>query len=74
MIGMFFSSENGATSPDRGKDEENLHQSALGLRLGRRFTFQHDNDPKHTAKRTKEWLWRMRCISMGEIRDEKVQE
>ncbi|KAJ8366152.1 hypothetical protein SKAU_G00149830 [Synaphobranchus kaupii] len=38
--------------------EENLLQSALDLRLGRRFTFQHDNDPKHTAKRTKEWLWR----------------
>ncbi|KAJ8340779.1 hypothetical protein SKAU_G00330700 [Synaphobranchus kaupii] len=38
--------------------EENLLQSALDLRLGRRFTFQHDNDPKHTAKRTKEWLRR----------------
>ena len=25
--------------------EENLLQSALDLRLGRRFTFQHDNDP-----------------------------
>ncbi|KAJ4938702.1 hypothetical protein JOQ06_003311 [Pogonophryne albipinna] len=36
--------------------DENLLQSALALRLGRRFTLQQDNDPKHTAKITKEWL------------------
>uniref|UniRef100_A0AAZ3SCL6 Transposase n=1 Tax=Oncorhynchus tshawytscha TaxID=74940 RepID=A0AAZ3SCL6_ONCTS len=36
---------------------ENLLQSAQDLRLGRRFTFQQDNDPKHTAKTTQEWLW-----------------
>ncbi|KAG2458162.1 TC1A transposase, partial [Polypterus senegalus] len=35
---------------------ENLLQSALDLRLGQRFTFQQDNDPKHTAKISKEWL------------------
>ncbi len=29
----------------------------LDLRLGRRFIFQQDNDPKHTAKITNEWLW-----------------
>ena len=29
---------------------ENLIQSTQDLRLGRRFTFQQDNDPKHTAK------------------------
>jgi hypothetical protein len=34
----------------------NLLQSAQGLRLGRRFTFQQDNDPKHTAKTVQEWL------------------
>jgi hypothetical protein len=28
----------------------NLIQSSRDLRLGRRFTFQQDNDPKHTAK------------------------
>ncbi|KAL0173312.1 hypothetical protein M9458_033623 [Cirrhinus mrigala] len=36
--------------------DKNLLQSAQDLRLGRRFTAQQDNDPKHTAKITKEWL------------------
>uniref|UniRef100_A0AAZ3P5Y2 Tc1-like transposase DDE domain-containing protein n=1 Tax=Oncorhynchus tshawytscha TaxID=74940 RepID=A0AAZ3P5Y2_ONCTS len=36
--------------------DENLLQSAQDLRLGRRFTFQQDNDPKHTAKTTQKWL------------------
>ncbi len=36
--------------------DKNLLQSAQDLRLGRRFTFQQDNDPKHTAKITKGWL------------------
>ncbi|KAK3535011.1 hypothetical protein QTP70_001968 [Hemibagrus guttatus] len=36
--------------------DENLLQSALDLRLGQRFILQQDNDPKHTAKITKEWL------------------
>ena len=37
--------------------DENLFQSAQDLRLGRRFTFQQNNDPKHTAKTMQEWLW-----------------
>jgi hypothetical protein len=36
--------------------EGNLFQSARDLRLGRRFTFQQANDPKHTAKATLEWF------------------
>ncbi|KAG2460963.1 TCB1 transposase, partial [Polypterus senegalus] len=36
--------------------DENLLQSALDLRLGQRFIFQQDDDPKHTAKISKEWL------------------
>ena len=36
--------------------DENLLESAMNLKLGRRFTFQQDNDPKHKAKSTLEWL------------------
>jgi hypothetical protein len=36
--------------------DENLLQSTQDLRLGRRFTFQQVNGPKHTAKTTQEWL------------------
>ncbi|MBN3277122.1 TCB1 transposase, partial [Polyodon spathula] len=36
--------------------QENLLQSAKKLKLGRKFTFQQDNDPKHKAKATLEWL------------------
>ena len=36
--------------------DENLLQSAQDLRLGQMLTFQQDNDPKHSAKTTEEWL------------------
>ena len=36
--------------------DDNLLQSPQDLRLRRRFTFQHHNNPKHTAKKTQEWL------------------
>ena len=35
---------------------DNLLPSVRALKMGRRWVFQHDNDPKHTAKATKEWL------------------
>uniref|UniRef100_A0AAY5K6Q5 Seizure 6-like protein 2 n=1 Tax=Esox lucius TaxID=8010 RepID=A0AAY5K6Q5_ESOLU len=33
---------------------QNLHASVRKLKM--KFTFQHDNDPKHTSKSTKAWL------------------
>ncbi len=35
---------------------ENLLTSARALKMKRGWVFQHDNDPKHTARATKEWL------------------
>ena len=60
-LGMFFSSRDWETSQDEQKMnrakyreilDENLIQSAQDLRLGQRFTFQQDSDPKYTAKTT----------------------
>ncbi len=34
----------------------NLLPSVRGLKMGRGWVFQHDNDSKHTARATKEWL------------------
>ena len=33
-----------------------LLPSVRALKMGRGWVFQHDNDSKHTAKATKEWL------------------
>uniref|UniRef100_A0AAZ3NVK9 Transposase n=1 Tax=Oncorhynchus tshawytscha TaxID=74940 RepID=A0AAZ3NVK9_ONCTS len=35
---------------------ENLLPSARALKMKRGWVFQHDNDPKHTARATKEWV------------------
>ncbi|KAI4900013.1 hypothetical protein NFI96_014518, partial [Prochilodus magdalenae] len=34
----------------------NLLPSARAMKMKRGWVFQHDNDPKHTARATKEWL------------------
>jgi len=36
--------------------EENIKQSAEKLHLGEHWTYQQDNDPKHTAKSVKKWF------------------
>ncbi len=36
--------------------DKNLLPSARTLKMGRGWSFQHDSDPKHTTKATKEWL------------------
>jgi hypothetical protein len=66
-MGMFYRGWDWKTSQDRGAKmnrakyreilDENMLQSALDLRLGQRFTFQQDNDLKHTANTMQEWLW-----------------
>ena len=65
LWGYFSSAGTGALVRMEGKmdgakyrkiREENLMPSARKLKLGWKFTFQHDNDPKHTAKATLEWL------------------
>uniref|UniRef100_A0A8C5QEC7 Transposase n=1 Tax=Leptobrachium leishanense TaxID=445787 RepID=A0A8C5QEC7_9ANUR len=36
--------------------DDNVMQSVTNLTLGRLWTFQQDNDPKHTSKSTRAWL------------------
>ena len=52
----------GVVSQLRGQDDftvlrggENLLTSVRAMKIGRGWVFQDDNDPKHTAKATKEW-------------------
>ena len=45
--------------------DQNLLPSARELKMGRAWVFQQDNDPKHTAKATKEWLQKKRIKVMN---------
>ncbi|CAJ0955270.1 unnamed protein product [Ranitomeya imitator] len=39
---------------------KNLRSSIKDLKMGRHFIFEQDNDPKHTAKKTKAWFKRQK--------------
>jgi hypothetical protein len=58
MLQTFLVRFEGKTNEAKYREilDENLLQSAQDLRLGQRFTFQQDNNSKHTAKTTQEWL------------------
>jgi len=53
---VFFSGREGDTSKYSVSLNANLVQSIQNLGLGRKFAFQQDNDPKHTAKTMQEWI------------------
>ena len=36
--------------------KQNLRSSDIKMGMGNQFIFQQDNDPKHTARKVKEWL------------------
>ncbi len=61
LCGCFSAAGTGRLVRIEGKMNAAMYRDILDenldLRLGRRFIFQQDNDPKHTAKITKEWLW-----------------
>ena len=44
--------------------KENLKQSAVKVGLGRRFVFQHDNDPKHTSYLVKNYLLKAKITTL----------
>jgi hypothetical protein len=45
--------------------DENLLQSTQDLRLGRRFTFKQDNDPKHTDKSLNAFEWPSQSLDLN---------
>ena len=65
LLGCFSAKGTGRLHRIEGRMNGAMHQEILGdkllpsvraLKIGRGWVFQHDNDPRHTAKATKEWL------------------
>ena len=44
--------------------KENLKHSSVRAGLGRRFVFQHDNDPKHTSHLVKNYPLKAKIIAL----------
>jgi len=64
LWGCFATSGTGDLQREEGTVDSVKYQEILGtnvmpsvmkLKLGRHWTFQQDNDPKHTSKSTKAW-------------------
>lgn len=71
--GCFSSNGTGKLIPIKGRMNsedyikilhDNLKPSATDLGLGRRFTFQQDNDPKHTSRNVVEWLCKNKITTL----------
>jgi hypothetical protein len=65
--------------PNTGKSLRTCFRVQKTFGWGRRFTFQQDNDPKHTAKASLEWLqnknvkvldWPSQCPDLNPIEDQ----
>ena len=54
--GCFSAKGTGRLHRIEGRDEWVHVPGNFGRKMGRGWVFQHNNDPKHTAKATKEWL------------------
>ena len=53
--------------------DKNLLQITQDISLGQRFTFQQDNDPKHTAKTTQGWLLNksLNGVALGQVSSQR---
>ncbi len=56
LWGCFSAKGPGQLHRIKGIMDGAMYHQGQGIEMGCGWVFQHDNDPKHTAKATKEWL------------------